>query len=246
MKNQIRNMISALAIALASFSAQAGVVYDGGNPNQVIGFFGESDFNYTIAATQAKLSTAVTSNSMTWWGSAFDYGGANINNPAQDNFTLTIYAGGNPTPGSLLDTINLGTGNGVATGNLIFGTAPEYVYNASYSNLTLGAGNYFFGLSNSNNYFTNNGSDCSSYGLCNNIWIWETTSGGSQLAGASYSASPPGWQVNSGGSYTENLAFKLNYNQNQSPVPEPLTYAMLLAGLGLIGFTTLRRKDFSA
>jgi PEP-CTERM motif len=31
-----------------------------------------------------------------------------------------------------------------------------------------------------------------------------------------------------------------------SGVPEPATYAMLLAGLGLIGFTTLRRKDFSA
>ena len=28
-----------------------------------------------------------------------------------------------------------------------------------------------------------------------------------------------------------------------SPVPEPQTYAMLLAGLGLIGFTTWRRKQ---
>lgn len=27
-----------------------------------------------------------------------------------------------------------------------------------------------------------------------------------------------------------------------SPVPEPKTYAMLLAGLGLIGITALRRK----
>jgi len=31
-----------------------------------------------------------------------------------------------------------------------------------------------------------------------------------------------------------------------SPVPEPQTYAMLLVGLGLIGFTTRRRKDISA
>ena len=29
-----------------------------------------------------------------------------------------------------------------------------------------------------------------------------------------------------------------------SPVPEPQTYAMLLIGLGLIGFTARRRKDF--
>jgi hypothetical protein len=31
-----------------------------------------------------------------------------------------------------------------------------------------------------------------------------------------------------------------------APVPEPETYAMLLAGLGLLGFTARRRKDFSA
>ncbi len=30
-----------------------------------------------------------------------------------------------------------------------------------------------------------------------------------------------------------------------SPVPEPETYAMLLAGLGLIGFTTWRRKEYN-
>ena len=31
-----------------------------------------------------------------------------------------------------------------------------------------------------------------------------------------------------------------------SPVPEPETYAMLLAGLGLMGFTARRRKNFNA
>lgn len=226
MKNQIRNMISALAIALASFSAQAAVVYDGGSPNRVYGFFGESDYAYTIAATQASLGAPVTSNSITWWGTVY----SGIDNPAKDNFTLSIYAGGSSTPGSLLDTISLGTGNGVATGSKLF-VRPEYVYNASYSNLTLSAGNYFFGLSNSNPYNTTVGG----------TWLWETTSGGSQLGGASYHPIDNTWNANSSGLTPENLAFKLNY----SPVPEPSTYVMLLAGLGLIGFTTRRRKDLA-
>ena len=34
--------------------------------------------------------------------------------------------------------------------------------------------------------------------------------------------------------------------QNIAPVPEPSTYAMLLAGLGLIGFILYRRKDDSS
>lgn len=32
----------------------------------------------------------------------------------------------------------------------------------------------------------------------------------------------------------------------QSPVPEPETYGMMLVGLGLMGFTVRRRKDFTA
>lgn len=32
----------------------------------------------------------------------------------------------------------------------------------------------------------------------------------------------------------------------QQPVPEPETYAMLLVGLGLLGFTARRRRDFTA
>jgi hypothetical protein len=37
-----------------------------------------------------------------------------------------------------------------------------------------------------------------------------------------------------------------HYQVSVSPVPEPETYAMLLVGLGLLGFTARRRKDFNA
>jgi hypothetical protein len=37
-----------------------------------------------------------------------------------------------------------------------------------------------------------------------------------------------------------------HYQLNVSPVPEPETYAMLLVGLGMLGFSARRRKDFTA
>ena len=37
-----------------------------------------------------------------------------------------------------------------------------------------------------------------------------------------------------------------HYQVSVSPVPEPETYAMLLVGLGLLGFSVHRRKDFTA
>ncbi len=37
-----------------------------------------------------------------------------------------------------------------------------------------------------------------------------------------------------------------HYQVNVSPVPEPETYGMMLVGLGLVGFTVRRRKDFIA
>jgi len=51
--------------------------------------------------------------------------------------------------------------------------------------------------------------------------------------------------------YTVNLAPGSSYTATSgdvlsvSPVPEPETYAMLLAGLGLIGFAARRRKDLT-
>lgn len=53
----------------------------------------------------------------------------------------------------------------------------------------------------------------------------------------SYTLTVAGYKVNTAlsGSYSGNIAI--------SPVPEPETYAMLFAGLGLIGFSARRRKS---
>ena len=50
---------------------------------------------------------------------------------------------------------------------------------------------------------------------------------------------------NSGTAYIRGFPMSLSINEPISPVPEPATYTMLLAGLGLIGFTTWRRKEYN-
>lgn len=88
------------------------------------------------------------------------------------------------------------------------------------------------------------------------------TVGANQLAGAinvAYGANPfhvvDVWNINPNGSLTAavvpgsedgafiggNWAFDLNA-ANLAPVPEASTYAMMLAGLGLVGFAAQRRK----
>ncbi len=64
---------------------------------------------------------------------------------------------------------------------------------------------------------------------------WVLQSGMTPLAAGSYFLQIDGFVASStGGSYSGNLAI--------SPVPEPESYGMLLAGLGLLGFVARRRK----
>jgi hypothetical protein len=81
--------------------------------------------------------------------------------------------------------------------------------------------------------------------------------GGNTVISAPGPTSPTTTTVTYGGptgNYSFNLVYGeccgppavLNISLPLSPVPEPSTYAMLLAGLGLIGFVAYRRKDDSS
>jgi hypothetical protein len=54
------------------------------------------------------------------------------------------------------------------------------------------------------------------------------------------------WGDPEGASGFNDLSFSFTNVQSTNPVPEPETYAMLLAGLGLLGFVARRRKQQDA
>lgn len=75
--------------------------------------------------------------------------------------------------------------------------------------------------------------DVSNYGPLEQAWVLQ--SGNTPLAAGNYYLQIDGYVASpTGGSYSGNLAI--------AAVPEPETYGMLLAGLGLIGFMARRRK----
>jgi hypothetical protein len=208
-----------IVINIAAVSAaQANVIFDGGAPDQQNGYFSDtSNQGYlvetrsgSIASTLASFSGNLTFNGISWWGGLSPGPGM----PGNDNFTLQILS---DNPGTVLDTVNLGSGNGTATGANIWG-ASEYYYRGNFSPITLSAGSYFISLFNS-------------YSATSDSWIWETTSGGPQLGGASFDGTS--WTAGPG----ENLAYNLTTNA----VPEPASIALL--GIGLLAMSLGRRRN---
>ena len=69
----------------------------------------------------------------------------------------------------------------------------------------------------------------------------------STTGGSGYIYSNNTFGVSDGSFYNAcNNCVSFALSRNIAPVPEPSTYAMLLAGLGLIGFILYRRKDDSS
>ena len=67
------------------------------------------------------------------------------------------------------------------------------------------------------------------------VEVWATPTGGFTLAGGAYTLTLIGTNSASSGSYGGNVAV--------TAVPEPATYAMLFAGLGIVGFAARRRRS---
>ena len=112
--------------------------------------------------------------------------------------------------------------------NFIFANGPPYPYP---------------GYNAQTNFFLMNGTD---------IDYWNMGTLG-PLQYAAISAPPHAYVTDlsiNGAAYGGNTAFDASRWSltvaNPVPVPEPETYAMLLAGLGLLGFTAWRRKNLAA
>jgi hypothetical protein len=206
------------AALLAAAPASAGVVYDGGAPDQSGQIFAQ--FPNATAMSFTVGSSNITVTGANWWGGCFPATtcGASL-------FDMAILSDNSGAPGT---TLLLGVsldGNQTATGNLIGppgGQWDEYAYSADFgSSITLFANTtYWFGLEELNSE-------------PGGVWGQEQTS--SAPAGAALSWYNDGaW-----GPLPEQLAFQLTDTQ-KSDVPEPATLALF--GAGLAGFAAMRRR----
>lgn len=205
MKTKALTFAAMFVAGVIASPVSAGVVYNGGTPNQNGGYYADQGYSYSETGAHFMLDSATQVNGIRWWG-AYD------NNQAQtDNFFLKFYAGGE-APGALLFSFNLGGGNKTATGNMNMNWA-QYVYQANFSSINFAANtSYFVSLSNQNT-----GSDS---------WFWENGTGAS-YDGFSYSSF---WEATGA-----TLAFELTNDARQVvSVPATLSlFALSLLLLNL-------------
>ena len=213
-----RRMIAlAVATILSMFATQseAEVVFDNGAPDQSGGYYADSNYEYTIAATRIQVApSGLTFNGMNWWG-GYAYGNSL---PGSESFTLVVF---NPAM-TFLESRPIENLARQATGSSIQGSYTEYAYGGDFAEVALSAGDYFIGLSNAQT-----GPD---------IWFWERTSLAPMFGERTF-YSPLG-------TWTDNPTRALAFQFTQSvPEIDPAGMGSILALVGSsLGILERRRR----
>jgi len=179
-------------------------------PGQFGGF--SSDGSTITVADDFQLGQDTLIGSIVWWGGYFNPA------PGPDNFTVRLFADDGGQPGLLLDQLDFGPVNAVATGQLVNAPDlyPEYEYSASLPTPFLAQAGVKYWVS-----IVNPPRD---------IWLWE----------ASASSLNPDVQRSFNGSswepYYDNTAFELE------AVPEPSVCGFIFLGAGTTVLLLRRRS----
>ena len=223
------SLFSASSFASTAVYDQAPVTTGAGISSHVFNVTTDPGFTFSLDSdTQAwayfNLTSSASFNQITWYGA----GSQSIGNFAV-GLIATTCAGcypvrvstGGSFAGNLLSPNQSLYDPSQISASLVTGTTDIYAYTIDLSSMvTLDASSPYYALS-----VVNNGGSF--------FWAASNTGNGN----ANYTAGT-GWY-----SGNTSLAFTLsNTNPITSPVPEPPAYALMLSGLGMIGFIALRRR----